>query len=149
MPSVSRTFTVTAPPAAVVDYLKDFGNAEEWDPGTVRCTRTDSGPIAVGSTWHNVSKVAGVTTELTYTLTRLDDTTIVLVGVNDRAQSTDTITVRPAGTGSELTYTADLDMKGFAKLVGPAMKVIFERIANETEKKLTGVLDALAHPDPA
>jgi hypothetical protein len=47
MPTVSRSFSVRPPPDHVVDYLKDFGNAVEWDPGTQRCTRIDSGPIAL------------------------------------------------------------------------------------------------------
>ena len=68
MTTVSRTFDVRPQPAVVIDYLKDFGHAEEWDPGTESCTRQDSGPVQVGSSWHNVSKIAGVTTELTYTL---------------------------------------------------------------------------------
>ena len=87
MTNVSRTFDVRPQPAVVIDYLKDFGNAEQWDPGTESCTRQDSGPVQVGSTWHNVSKIAGVTTELTYTLQQLTDDTIVLVGHNDTARS--------------------------------------------------------------
>ena len=77
MTTVSRTFDVRPQPAVVIDYLKDFGNAEQWDPGTESCTRQDSGPVQVGSSWHNVSKIAGVTTELTYTLQELTDDTII------------------------------------------------------------------------
>ena len=40
---VERTFTVAAAPPVVMHYLEDFSNAEEWDPGTVRCTRRDTG----------------------------------------------------------------------------------------------------------
>lgn len=59
MPTVSRTFSVSPAPAAVIDYLKDFVNAEQWDPGTQACTRKNPGPIAEGATWHNVSKISG------------------------------------------------------------------------------------------
>jgi carbon monoxide dehydrogenase subunit G len=143
MPTVSRTFSVAPAPSVVIEYLKDFAHAEEWDPGTETCTRTDSGPIAEGATWHNVSKIAGVKAELTYTLRTLTDDTIVLVGTNDSATSTDTITVTPHGSGSSITYRADLQMHGAAKLATPAMKLIFEKLANDTEKQLTQVLDAL------
>lgn len=143
MPTVSRTFSVKPAPAVVIEYLKDFSHAEAWDPGTEKCTRTDSGPIVEGSTWHNVSKIAGVTTELTYTLRTLTADTIVLVGTNDSATSTDTITVAPEGSGSALTYRADLEMHGAAKLATPAMKLIFEKLASDTEKQLTEVLDGL------
>lgn len=143
MPSVSRTFTVTPPPHEVLDYLKDFGNAEKWDPGTQSCNRTDSGPVTVGSTWHNVSKIAGVTTELTYTLTELTDSRVVFEGKNSSATSLDTIVVEPVEGGSRVRYRADLTMHGLAVLMAPAMKLLFEKIAGDTEKQLTGVLNAL------
>lgn len=140
MPTVERTFPVAPPPAEVIAYLKDFANAEEWDPGTESCTQTSPGPVAVGTRWHNVSKIAGVKAELDYELTELGDDHLVLVGTNESATSTDTISVRPSGTGSEVTYRAELEMKGAAALMAPAMKVIFEKLANDTEKQLTEVL---------
>ena len=93
---VERTFTIEPGPATVLSYLEDFSNAEEWDPGTVRCTRRDSGPVQVGSSWNNTSKFAGNTTELLYTLESRTDEQLVFVGQNQRATSTDTITVSPS-----------------------------------------------------
>jgi carbon monoxide dehydrogenase subunit G len=145
MTTVSRTFIVAPPPSIVVDYLKDFSHAEEWDPGTESCTRNDSGPVGVGSTWHNVSKIAGVSTELTYELTELTDERIVLVGRTETATSTDTITVVPAGEsgGSEVTYEAVIEMQGAAKLSEPLVKVVFEKIGSDTEDDMTTVLNRL------
>ena len=143
MPTVSRTFTVSPPPAKIVDYLKDFANAEEWDPGTQTCTRTDNGPLAEGASWHNVSKIFGVTAELTYVLRELSDDTLVFVGTNKSSTSTDTITVAPDGTGSRLTYRADLEMNGAAKLLNPVMKLVFEQLANDTQKQMVTVLNRI------
>lgn len=144
MPTVSRTFTVKPTPDVVVDYLADFTHAEEWDPGTESCTRLDSGPIQVGSRFHNESKIAGVSTELVYELVTLDADKVVLRGENDSATSTDTITVTPKGGGSEITYEAVIEAKGVGKLAEPLMKLVFERIGSETEKKMTEVLNRLA-----
>lgn len=143
MPSVSRTFAVTPPPSTVIDYLKDFSNAEQWDPGTQTCTRQDDGPVGEGSTWHNVSKIVGVEAELTYTLDSLTPDQLVFVGKNDASTSTDTITVEPHDGGSAITYRADLEMHGVAKLLSPAMKLVFEKLANDTEKQMTEVLNKL------
>jgi carbon monoxide dehydrogenase subunit G len=143
MPTVSRTFSVNAPPDQVVAYLKDFANAEQWDPGTQRCTRIDSGPVAEGASWHNVSNIFGVTAELTYTLEKATDRTLVFVGKNSSSTSTDTITVDASGAGSVLEYRADLEMHGAAKLLTPAMKLAFEKLAGDTEKQMTTVLDHL------
>ena len=144
MPTVSRTFTVKPTPDVVVDYLADFTHAEEWDPGTESCTRLDSGPIQVGSRFHNESKIAGVSTELVYELVTLDADKVVLRGENDSATSTDTITVTPKDGGSEITYEAVIEAKGVGKLAEPLMKLVFERIGSETEKKMTVVLNRLA-----
>jgi carbon monoxide dehydrogenase subunit G len=143
MPTVARSFTVAAPPPRVVDYLKDFGNAEEWDPGTQKCTRRGDGQIGEGTSWHNVSKIFGVTAELTYTLEELTESTLVFVGKNKSSTSTDTITVDPDDSGSRLTYRADLEMKGTAKILNPVMKLVFEKLASDTEKQLSTVLDQL------
>ena len=139
-----RTFTVKPTPDVVVDYLADFTHAEEWDPGTESCTRLDSGPIQVGSRFHNESKIAGVSTELVYELVTLDADKVVLRGENDSATSTDTITVTPQDGGSEITYEAVIEAKGVGKLAEPLMKLVFERIGSETEEKMTEVLNRLA-----
>lgn len=143
MPTVTRTFTVTPPPERILPYLADFANAEEWDPGTESCTRIGAGPVEPGAQWHNVSKIMGVSTELTYTLREVSSDRVVLVGENDSAESTDTIVVVPgAEGGSEITYTADLEMKGAAKLAAPAMKLVFEKLGNDTEEQLSQVLNS-------
>ena len=143
MPTVSRTFDVQRSPEAVVAYLTDFANAEQWDPGTERCVRNDSGPVQVGASWHNTSKIAGVSTELTFTLEQLGDEQIVFVGRNDTATSTETIDISADGTGSTITYTNDLQFDGAAKLAAPISKVVFEKLGNDTEKQLVEVLNAL------
>lgn len=143
MPSVSRTFDVQPPPEVVVPYLADFSHAEAWDPGTERCERTDDGPVAVGATWHNTSKIAGVRTELTYTLEQLTDERVVLVGRNDTATSTETIDVTRAGAGSSITYRNDVEFHGVAAVAAPLAKLVFEKLAGETERQLVQTLNAL------
>ncbi len=143
MTTISRTFTVDPSPQTVLDYLKDFTHAEEWDPGTESCERLDSGPVAVGSTWHNVSKIAGVSTELTYELTELTDDKVVFHGENETASTIDNISVKPHGTGSEITYEAEIEMKGAAKLATPAVKLVFEKIGSDTKDDMIQVLNQL------
>ncbi|CRK53452.1 Polyketide cyclase / dehydrase and lipid transport [Rhodococcus sp. RD6.2] len=143
MTRVSRTFTVTAAPAPALRYLADFSNAETWDPGTVRCTRLDEGPVRVGSQWHNETKIAGVGTQLTYTLEEWTADRVVLVGHNDTATSTETIVARPDPRGAELTYTNEVEMRGMAKLASPAIKLVFEKIGADLERQLTEALDVL------
>jgi carbon monoxide dehydrogenase subunit G len=141
--TVSRTFDVDVPPEIVIPYLADFAHAEQWDPGTVRCVRNDDGPVVVGSSWHNTSKIAGISTQLTYTLERLTDERIVLVGRNHTATSTETIDVASSGTGSSITYTNEVSFKGAARLAAPLGKVVFEKLGNDTKQQLVATLNAL------
>lgn len=146
MATIERSFDVSADPTVVMDYLKDFSNAAEWDPGTESCTRNDVGePIAVGSSWHNVSRLAGVSTELTYVITDLTADKVVFAGSNDSAHTTDTITVQPSDSiagGTLLTYHAEIEMTGAAQLADPLVKVFFEKVGAEVEKNLLSVLSA-------
>jgi carbon monoxide dehydrogenase subunit G len=141
--TVSRTFDVDAAPEVVVPYLADFSHAEQWDPGTVRCVRNEDGPVAVGATWHNTSKIAGISTELTYTLEQLSADHIVLVGRNDTATSTENIEVSPNGSGSTITYTNEVQFNGAAKLATPLVKLVFEKLGNDTERRLVQTLNGL------
>jgi carbon monoxide dehydrogenase subunit G len=143
MTIVSRTFAVSAAPDKVLEYLQDFGNTEEWDPATQRTTRIDAGPIRVGSSWHNLSKILGVTAELTYTLTAVESDKLAFLGRNEGATATDTVTVRPVVGGSEVTYHVDLEMHGLAKLMTPVMRIEFEKLGNETAVRLTDILNRL------
>ncbi|MCW2620863.1 MAG: hypothetical protein JWL64_465 [Frankiales bacterium] len=144
MVHVKRTFIVDKPVEQVVAYLSDFGNAEQWDPGTQTCTRVGSdGPVQVGTTWHNVSKVLGRETELQYTLEVLEPGHITLVGRNDTATSTDDITVTAHPDGAEIVYDATIDLHGLAKLGAPVIKVEFERLGNKTVKGITSAVRAL------
>ncbi|MDA2892380.1 SRPBCC family protein [Mycolicibacterium sp. BiH015] len=144
MPTVSRTFTVSAPPDRVVEYLKDFEHATQWDPGTQSCERIDRGPVAEGAYWHTVSKFFGVRTELTYKLEELSDHRVVFVGENQSSRTVDTITVDPQDSGSVISYVADIEMQGTAKLFSPVIKLMFEKLAVETEAQMSSVLNGLA-----
>jgi carbon monoxide dehydrogenase subunit G len=141
--SVKRTFVVTKPMPAVIGYLKDFSHAEAWDPGTERCTRTDSGAIEVGSTWHNVSQFRGRRTELDYELVRADADRLTFVGSNKTATSTDDLSFTSAGQRTSITYRANVDFHGLAKLASPLMRRTFNGLADDTVEQMTRVLNSV------
>lgn len=142
MVHVSRTFTVDKPADHVVSYLKDFGHAVDWDPGTQSCERQDGGPVQVGSSWHNVSKFLGHPTVLAYRLDRLEPGHIVFVGSNKTATSTDDITVRDTAPGrSEITYQADVQLHGVARIGALIVKAALGRLGDRT---VTSIQEAVA-----
>ena len=141
---VVRRFTVAKPATAVIDYLKDFGHAVDWDPGTESCRRQDSGPVGVGSRWHNVSRFLGRRAELSYELTVLEPGHLVFIGTNDGATSTDDIQITSLpGGDSEVSYRVSLKLHGVSKLAAPVVKIAFERIADRTAGQMSEVIAAL------
>ena len=65
------------------------------------------------------------------------------MGKNDTATSTDTITVVPDDDGSQVTYEAVIEMSGAARLAERVVKLVFEKVGNDTEDDMTAVLNRL------
>lgn len=143
MVKVNRTFAVAKPIDEVIKYLADFSNAEAWDPGTVTCTRIDTGPVKVGSKWNNVSKFRGRETTLEYRLVSLEADGLVLEGVNKTVTSTDEMRFTALPEGTRVSYTANLEFHGIIKLVGWAAKGEFNKLGDQVEKQMPAVINAL------
>ncbi|HEX4019125.1 MAG TPA: SRPBCC family protein [Frankiaceae bacterium] len=143
MVHVQRTFTVNQPVDVVVDYLKDFSRAEQWDPGTQSCIRVGTGPVEVGTTWENVSKVRGRDTTLKYRLERLEPHRLTFVGKNKTATSTDDMTFTALQGETQIQYDSNIVFNGIAKLADPFMRREFEKLGDETVRDMTRVLDGL------
>lgn len=141
---IVRTLTVQRPIDEVFAYLQDFTNTEEWDPGTVRTVR-QSGDGGVGTTYHNVSKFLGRETELIYVVEEVAAPTLFkLRGENKTLVAHDTMSMRVVGPNStELTYRAEFDFKGMARLVAPLTAPAFWRLGNQAEERLRTVLGSV------
>jgi carbon monoxide dehydrogenase subunit G len=143
---VERTFTVETTPAAALDYLKDFGNTQEWDRAAQHTVRNGSGPLQPGATWRQACRILGITAELTWTLIEATADRLLFHGRNEGATCTDTVFVRPAPGGTEVTYRVELEMHGLAKLATPVMKIEFEKLGTESAAGLRQALNRLSAP---
>lgn len=140
---LQRTVETTASPSAVFAYLGDFTTTTEWDPGTVETTRV-SGDGGVGTTYHNVSRFLGRTTELTYVVERHEpDRLLALRGENKSVVAHDTMEIAPDGAGTRVTYTAEFDFKGLAGLVAPLLVPALKKLGDEAENGLRSALGRL------
>lgn len=141
---LQRTVVTPAGPQQVFDYLSDFTTTTEWDPGTV-VTTLIQGDGGVGTTYHNRSKSLGRESELTYTVTELAPLTrLALRGANKTVTAQDTMTMKPAGSGTEVTYTVDFEFKGVAKFVAPLLRPALKKLGDEAEEGLAEALGKLA-----
>ena len=140
MPSVERTVTVRQPIEKVWDYLSDFRSTEEWDPPTVSTVRT-SGDGGVGTTYQNVSEFAGQETEVSYVVTEhVERERLQLAGDAGTIKLLDTLTFVARGPETSVTYHAEFNPEGAAKLaaplMAPALKLLADKVAASMEEEL-------------
>src|SRR6476646_3923292 len=133
---IERSVTVAHPVGRVFAYLSDFTNTTEWDPGTVRTERV-SGDGGLGSRYHNVSKFLGRETELDYlVIEHVPGERFALRGENATVVAKDTMTfvrtmngsAADAREGTTVTYRAEFEFKGLAKLVAPLFAPAFKKL---------------------
>jgi uncharacterized protein YndB with AHSA1/START domain len=150
---IVRTVTVAHPVERVFAYLSDFTTTNEWDPGTVHTERV-AGEGGVGTRYHNTSTFLGRKTELDYLVTELvPEEKLALRGENATVVAHDTMTfvrtvIGGAGSGgaggTTVTYRAEFEFKGVAKLVAPLLAPAFKKLGDEAEQGLRDALGQLA-----
>lgn len=140
---VERTFTMSRSVEDVFDYLSDFENTNEWDPGTIETTRT-GGDGGLGTTYANRSQFMGRETSLDYETIGFDRPTFFSArGTNKTATATDTMTFTRDGDRTQIHYRADFAFHGIVKLVAPlVVKPRLDALADETVEEIRRVLEA-------
>jgi Polyketide cyclase / dehydrase and lipid transport len=137
------------------DYMANFANAADWDPGTVTAERLDTGAVGLGSSFRLQVRVGSRTTRLDYRITAFDRPhRVVLLGESPTLRSEDTMTVVPAAAaageaagGSTLTYEAVLTLKGLLAPANPLLGLVFRRVGNRGVDGLRGALGVPVVPD--
>ena len=141
---IDRTVETSAPTAQVFDFLADFTNTEEWDPGTVRTDRI-SGDGGVGTAYANTSRFLGRNTDLTYVVEVYEPgKRVALRGENKTVVAHDTMTFVPTATGgTSVRYVAEFELKGMAKIVAPLLTPAFTRLGDSASEQMRATLDRL------
>ena len=145
MLSAHRTFTTITPPDVVHAFLSDFTTAEEWDPGTVECTRIE-GDGGVGTRYRNVSSFLGRKTTVEYVAEELKPPTFVHVhGHNEQFTGHDRISMQAVGTGTQVTYDAQFVFHGASRAAVPLVALYLPHLAKKTVAQLRDRLDRLSN----
>lgn len=144
MITVQRVVPTALDAKSTFAYLSAFEHTPNWDPGTPIVEKQSAGPVAVGTKYHAVAEFRGKRQPIDYVVTELSDDRIQLRGENKTVISVDTIQVKPSGTGSQVTYTAEFTLKGLAKLAEPFVKPMFEKLGDPAADGMKKDLDRLA-----
>ena len=124
------TVESTKSPEEAFDYLAEFSNARDWDPGVVEAANLTGDPVGPGSRFRLVSRFLGRRVPLEYRITEFDrPARVVLAADETSVRSTDEIRFAATNGGSQVTYEADLRLKiPLGRLMDPLLAVAFRRI---------------------
>jgi carbon monoxide dehydrogenase subunit G len=142
MTMIRKEIQVPAPIDEAFAYVADFATTAEWDPGIAEARRVDQGELGVGTRFEVVADFNGRKLPLTYEMTAFDAPgRIVLTGEGSTFHGEDEILFAstPDG-GTHITYVADINLKGIAKLAQPFMKGRFEEMGDKAVAGLRRVL---------
>lgn len=137
--------TVTTPrdPEEAFEYVANFSTVAEWDPGVKEAYPVNSGGARRGARFKVIARFLGRDVPLTYRTIELErPRRVVLRAANSTVESNDAISFRALpGGGTEITYDADLRLKGVMRLAELPMRVLFRRIGDRAR---AGLEEALA-----
>ena len=130
-------------PQEAFAYMADLGNFVEWDPGVKAVRQVEGsggGPDAV----FDVTVVApGPALTLRYVTEEYDAPHNLLVVARSIVfTSIDRITVEPDGTGSLVTYDADLRLNGVLRVGDLGLRLVFGQIGDRAAAGRRWVLGA-------
>jgi carbon monoxide dehydrogenase subunit G len=128
MITVSGSVQTDLPSERTFAYLSQFEHTSEWDPGTPVVEKRSQGPVAVGHRYHADALFRGKRRSIEYEVIELGAGFIKLRGENKTVEAFDSIEVKPSGSGSEVTYTAQFRMKGPAKLLQSLLRPAFNSL---------------------
>ena len=130
-------------PREAFAYMADLRNFAEWDPGVKAVRQVEGsggGPDAV----FDVTVVApGRDLTLRYVTEEHDAPhNLLVVARSSVFTSIDRITVEPDGTGSIITYDADLRLNGVLRIGDLGLRLVFGQIGDRAAAGLRRVLGA-------
>jgi NAD(P)-dependent dehydrogenase (short-subunit alcohol dehydrogenase family) len=130
---------------AAFDYVADFANAQEWDPGVAFARRLDDGPIGPGTRYELGVRMGGRVAPMEYRITVFDrPTRVVLAGTGSNVEAVDDIRFERTAGGTAIDYTADIGLGGLLRLAQPFLGRAFERIGREAAAGMAQTLEARA-----
>lgn len=142
MAAYAGKITSPRPIEEVFAYLADFSNVEEWDPSCVSASSLNGSTPKKGARYAVTSRFLGSETDLIYAITEIDrPRRVLLTGENDSVLSIDEISFRSLSDGgTEVTYAADLRLKGARRVLDPLFGIAFRRLCERARARMEEVL---------
>ena len=139
----------------VFDYVADFSNIQDWDPGVVSASQRPAGhgpgrKPGKGTVYDLVLKFGPFCPGMQYVVTQLTPMEkLVFTGRGESFSAVDTIRFRPTQTGTCIDYQADIRFSGRGKTLEPWLAPLIRQGGRAAAKGLARRLDTCPwRPDP-
>jgi carbon monoxide dehydrogenase subunit G len=139
-----KTIEVPCSAAEAFAYASDFSRVSEWDPGVVesRALGRDA-HVEVGTRFEVVAVFRGNRQRFEYVVTELEEgRRISLLGDGEKARSRDEISVADVDGKTQITYEADISLKGVRRAAEPFLGRMFRRMGDDALEGLRRKLGA-------
>lgn len=141
MPQYDATISCAWTVDEAFSYMSDFTNAQQWDPSVVDARRVDDGELAVDSQFDLTVRFAGRDRTLRYHVTTFaPPRKVTFVSETGTLLSRDTLSFEPRPQGCELTYHAELRLRGVAAIANPLLALLFRRLGDRARDSLRHIL---------
>jgi len=132
--------TVRSPWAAAkaFDYLSDFRNFTEWDPGVTESKIIHGEKPGPGTVYAVTVKKAVLDYE---TLTHRPPEQVVIEGTSRFFYSYDVLDITDTADGCDVRYDATLKLRSFAAILNPLLGLYFDRLGDPAAAGLATALD--------
>jgi hypothetical protein len=149
MPVITETVETDLHIQAAFDYVADFANVVEWDPGVVSARKVTDGDPAVGTEYDLDIQYGRSPLSMTYRITEwVPPRRVVLEGVGSRSSAIDEISFQPSSRGTLIEYRADIRLKGFYRFAEPFLGKLFRRVGDGARTGMESRLRELSTEAP-
>lgn len=148
MPVITETVETDLSIQDTFDYVANFENIVEWDPGVTAARKVTPGEAGMGTEYALDLQYGGSPLSMVYRITEWERPhLVVLEGDGSRSFAVDRISLHATATTTVVEYQADIRMKGLFRLAQPFLGGLFRTIGTGAAQGLDDRLRALATHD--
>jgi len=123
--------------------MADVRNFATWDPGVISADQVVGDGPGPDTEYELAVKSIGGEIDMRYVVTEyVEPSLVALESVNKLLSSFDKITVEPTETGSQITYSADLELHGPLDLADGVLDKAFQKIGDKAASGMREFLEA-------
>ena len=142
---VEQSVVINRPVEEVFAVVADFEKLPQWDAAVVEAAKTSEGPMGVGTTLREVFHLLGRRIESTGEVIGYEsDRRIKIKTTSGPLPAEVTETFEPVENGTNITFTAELELGGLLKLAEPIIARLFGMQVKGSTASLKQFLEAQA-----